>query len=178
MRLQAVWTSIVQVFNTLTFSSLGGSEIPQVPLISEEDPGFVYHPGDPITQDASGTVFQGDVALVQDYYSSEVYHPSDYEVVPLRTGGDEHSYVVADTPVVGTPKNPQEGVGGGLNCHYPTMQGWEPCYSPSNRKCWLKKGTQTLDINTDYENPKAVPVGRVRKVLCSGPSKTWVSMLM
>jgi len=206
MRLEAVWTSIVQVLNIFTLSSSGTGNVPQVPLKLPDDdvpvttePGitidsdFVYHPSEPIRQDVHGNFFQGDTAMIQDFYSSEVYHPSDYHVVPMRTGGEERSYMIGDTPVVGTPKNPQEGVGGGLNCHYPTMrmlpsvwgflkgsvtnievtEGWEPCFSPGNRRCWLKKGSQTIDINTNYEDPKAVPIGRVRKVrLAQGRNKT------
>lgn len=79
----------------------------------------------------------------------------------------EVSYVEDNgDPVVVTPKNPQEGEAGGLNCSYPGYTGWEPCYGPKNRGCWLRKtdGSETIDIKTDYENPTQVPNGTVRNV--------------
>ncbi|KAK3900945.1 putative laccase precursor [Staphylotrichum tortipilum] len=173
MKLASVWTSIVQVFNVLTFSSTEdtpGEHASQIPLAATKPaPGRhgITHPGPgpkiAVTQDAAGRFFHGSTPLVQESFSGMVYHPDEFRAVPLRTGGRERSYVFNDHPVVGTPKNPQEGVGGGLNCHYADMQGWEPCYSPQNRTCWLKKGDQYIDVNTDYEDPAAVPVGRVRR---------------
>ncbi len=171
MKLASVWTSIVQVFNVLTFSSTEEDRADhvaaQIPLAKPGHHG-IAHPGPgpkiAVTQDASGRFFHGSTPLVQESFSGMVYHPDEFRAVPLRTGGHERSYVFNDHPVVGTPKNPQEGVGGGLNCHYADMQGWEPCYSPQNRTCWLKKGDQYIDIETDYEDPAAVPVGRVRRV--------------
>jgi hypothetical protein len=168
MKLASVWTSIVQVFNVLTFSSPEEiTDVPtQIPFVLHDDDTHEYHPGPkiPVIQTDSGEFFHGNTPLIQEYSSGMVYHPDEYKDVPLRTGGQEFSYVFKDTPVVGTPKNPQEGVGGGLHCQYPTMKGWEPCYSPKNRTCWLKKGNQYIDINTDYEDASAVPVGRVRRV--------------
>ncbi|KAL2022363.1 hypothetical protein VTK56DRAFT_5430 [Thermocarpiscus australiensis] len=166
MRLASVWTSIVQVFNVLTFSSTGdGDDVAQVPISLHpgETTADIPGPSIPITQDDAGQFYHGSTPVIQEDFSAMVYHPDDFREVPLRTGGQEFSYMVGDTPVVGTPKSPQEGVGGGLSCHYPAMRGWEPCYSPKNRTCWLKKGNQYIDINTNYEDPRAVPVGRVRK---------------
>jgi hypothetical protein len=95
-----------------------------------------------------------------------VYDPNDYLDFPLRTNGQEGSGVYKDDPFVGVPKNPQEGVGGGLRCRYRDMPEWESCYGPQNRTCWLRnKNTgQTIDIGTDYENPKMVPLGENRTV--------------
>lgn len=159
MKLASVWTSIVQVFNVLTFSSIEDADVGQVP-ITLHDVGST--PRIPITQDESGQFYHGNTPMVQEFSSGMVYHADDFEAVPLRTGGKEFSYMFNDHPIVGTPKNPQDGVGGGLNCHY-EMEGWEPCYSPRNRSCWLQKGDKFIDINTDYEDPAEVPVGRVRR---------------
>ncbi|KAK0636757.1 multicopper oxidase-domain-containing protein [Bombardia bombarda] len=135
MKFEAVWTSIVQVFNVLTFSSPGEGEVSQIPLTDSI----------PASKDVPFEV-----------------HYSNDDVVPLRTGGVEYSYMSTDGPIVGTPKNPQDGAGGGLNCHYPAMPEFEPCFSPENRGCWLKSDTRTIDINTDYEDPDLVPKGKVR----------------
>lgn len=159
MKLASVWTSIVQVFNVLTFSSIEDADVGQVP-ITLHDVGSTT--SIPITQDESGQFHHGNTPMVQEFSSGMVYHADEFEVVPLRTGGKEFSYMFNDHPVVGTPKNPQDGVGGGLNCHY-EMDGWEPCYSPQNRSCWLQKGNEYIDIDTDYEDPAAVPIGRVRR---------------
>lgn len=164
MKLASVWTSIVQVFNVLTFSSPEGSDVAQHPITLNDGGSGPHNPPPkiPITQDESGQFFRGKTPMVQEYSSGMVYHPEDHEFVPLRTGGKEFSFMYKDHPVVGTPKNPQEGPGGGLNCHYPDMTGWESCHSPTNRSCWLKKGGEYIDINTDYENPAAVPKGKTR----------------
>ena len=76
------------------------------------------------------------------------------------------SYVMADgTLVVGTPKNPQEGKAGGLDCKYPDMTDWDLCFELENRTCWLKKKDNStyIDIMTDYENPWEVPNGTTRR---------------
>ncbi|KAK4125803.1 multicopper oxidase [Parathielavia appendiculata] len=96
-----------------------------------------------------------------------VYHPDEYKDVPLRTGGNEleFSALFKDRPVVGTPKSPQEGGRGGLVCDYTkTMpKGWRSCYGPKNRTCWLRRGDEYIDINTDYEDPAEVPQGKLRR---------------
>lgn len=146
-----MWTSVVQVFSFLSFSSPEdgndlSSQRPQFPIPLENVhhyPPASHHPIPPSSNNAAE------------------------DVVPLYTGGKEHSYMVNDHPVVGTPKSPQEGgPGGGLNCHYPEMQDWEPCYSPENRTCWLKHkhNEKRIDIMTDYENEWEIPKGKVRKV--------------
>lgn len=184
MKLASVWTSIVQVINILTFSSSDDAQSP-LTLNTENDHPSVHNnqrpagqhgqhgqhgpdpgPRIPVIQDASGTFRHGSKVLVQEYSSGMVYHPDDFKAVPLRTGGKESSFVYKDHPVIGTPKSPQEGVGGGLHCQYPTMKGWKPCYSPSDRSCWLRNDAQVIDIETDYEDPDAVPVGVVRRVRC------------
>ena len=89
----------------------------------------------------------------------------------LFDSGVEKSWILDDgTPVVGTPD--EESPNGGLNCAYPSMKEWEPCYSVDNRGCWLKKtGTEEyIDINTDYENPWNTPNGTVRKVMATNCS--------
>jgi len=160
MKLASVWTSIVQVFNILSFAPTKDGDVAQIPIT-------LHNTGDgakiPVTQDDSGRFYHGSRPLIQEYSSGMVYHPDDFKEVPLRTGGKEFSYVHKNYPVVGTPKNDQDGEKGGLLCHYPDMSGWEPCYSDQNRSCWLKKGSQRIDINTDYEDPEKVPKGIVRK---------------
>jgi hypothetical protein len=90
------------------------------------------------------------------------------EVITLSHGGNqEKSWILSDkTPIVGTPKNEQEGIAGGLNCSYPKMKDWVPCYEIKNRTCWLRKSDNSsfIDINTDYEDPLEVPNGTTRKV--------------
>ncbi|KAH7631021.1 multicopper oxidase-domain-containing protein [Sordaria sp. MPI-SDFR-AT-0083] len=161
MRLTSVWTSVVQVFSFLTFSSPEdgvqdlSSQRPQIPIALEDvvhhplSPPSSHHGHHPIPPSSNNVNIDGD------------------EVVPLYTGGKERSYMINDHPVVGTPKSPQEGgPGGGLNCHYPDMQDWEPCYGPENRTCWLKHkhdADKRIDIMTDYENEWEIPKGKVRK---------------
>ncbi|KAK4041644.1 putative laccase precursor [Parachaetomium inaequale] len=181
MKLASVWTSVVQVFNVLTFSSPSDeshSTAAQIPLALDLDPDTTtpppppsfIHSSDPgpiiaVTQDASGNFYHGSRRLVQEYHSGMVYDPNDYLEVPLRTNGKEGSFVYKDDPFVGVPKNPQEGVGGGLHCHYPNMTEWESCYGPKNRTCWLRhrQTGRTIDIDTDYEDPKEVPAGSIRR---------------
>ncbi|KAK4239002.1 putative laccase precursor [Achaetomium macrosporum] len=168
MKLASVWTSIVQVFNVLTFSTDEDSgNVPQIPITLHDTGAGAGTPAESgswaaITKDESGNFYRGDKLLVHEYGSAMVYDPDEFGAVPLRTGGKERSFIFKDHPVVGTPKNPQDGPEGGLNCRYPKMQGWESCYSPQNRSCWLKKGDRRIDVDTDYENPDAVPVGVVR----------------
>ena len=157
-----MWTSVVQVFSFLTFSSPEDSDLssqrPQVPIALED---VVHHA--PLSPPSSSHGHHHIPPAINDFAE---------DVVPLYTGGKERSYMVNDHPVVGTPKSPQEGgPGGGLNCHYPDMQDWEPCYGPENRTCWLKHRhdkDKRIDIMTDYENEWEIPKGKVRKV--SGPS--------
>ncbi|KAK3687959.1 multicopper oxidase-domain-containing protein [Podospora appendiculata] len=153
MKLESVWTGIVQIFHVLTFSTTGDGDVSQVPLNPHGDSGRIYRPTIPIIETATGKVHDGDDYLIQDDSSSQVYHSNDVKIIPHRTGGKEFSAIYGDTPVVGTPKNPQDGAEGGLVCKYEDMQGWEPCYGPENRSCWLKNGELVIDINTDYENP-------------------------
>lgn len=171
MKLASVWTAIVQVFEVLTLSSTDGdgAAAPRLPFDfggtqAGNDPGLHI----PVTKDASGQFFHGNRPLAQEYSSGMLYyHPGDHDAAPLRTGGKELSFLVdGKYPVVGTPRSPQEGLGGGLNCHYPQMVGWESCYSSQNRSCWLmrSKGGEYKDVYTNYEDPDAVPVGTVRKV--------------
>jgi hypothetical protein len=176
MKLASVWTSIVQVFNVLTFSAEEGdgssNGTPQVPIsLHHAGPAPPVDSGPwipPITKDEAGNFFRGDKPLVQEYGSAMVYDPDRHKTVPLRTGGQERSFAHMfrdlDHPIVGTPKNGQDGENGGLLCEYEAMKGWESCYGPEDRSCWLRRGDERIDINTDYENPAAVPVGQVRHV--------------
>jgi hypothetical protein len=158
MKLESVWTGLVYVFNILTFSASDDHDASQAPLekidfevIYNNAPDAATIPHDKIAPD----------------FSSE-----DYDAT--------RSYVMDDgTPVVGVPKNGQEGVGPGLECEYPTMKEWKPCYGPNNRKCWLtrKDGTKTINIDTDYEDPQEVPTGITRKVRSTGVVQEEVAML-
>ena len=50
-----------------------------------------------------------------------------------------------------------------FRCNYTAMIGWEPCSTPTDRKCWLKRisdGKQ-YDITTNYEED--APIGTLRK---------------
>lgn len=150
MRLESVWTSLVYVFNVLTFSVPDGREASQAPL-SKPDFDVVY--GDNLFDSTPHPI---------DKVGADGFNEDDDD--------DEHdairSYVMSDgTPVVGTPKNGQEG-GSGLECKYPNMTEWESCYGPKSRDCWLRKkdGSKVINITTDYENPEEVPVGITRKV--------------
>ncbi|KAK4118010.1 multicopper oxidase [Parathielavia appendiculata] len=170
MKLASVWTSIVQVFNVLTFSSpeeISGTPV-QTPLVVDDDIALHFEPGPkiPVVQTESGEFFHGDTRLVQEYSSGMVYDPNEFKDVPLRACKEEASYVFKGSPVIITPRNPQEGRPDcRLKCHYPTMKGWEPCYSAQNRSCWLRKNrtNEIIDINTDYEDAAAVPVGKIRR---------------
>ncbi|VBB84489.1 Putative laccase precursor [Podospora comata] len=170
MKAASVWTSIVQVFNFFTFPSSGGdsdvsSQKPLIPHTDPEQPQFVTAKIIPITKNEFGEYYHGDRLMVQEYSSGMVYHPDDYKDVPLRTGGVERSFMYKEHPIVGTPKNGQEGEEGGLNCHYPYMKNWQPCYGPENRTCWLEAtdgSGKRIDIDTDYENASLVPFGKTR----------------
>ena len=86
---------------------------------------------------------------------------------------DGKAYAAADgSPVVIPPQNDQSK-GDRLTCTYPRMRGWKSCHGPNRRDCWLEytgrrgKPDKTMGINTDYEDPKEVPYGTVRRVcLC------------
>ncbi|KAK4095875.1 multicopper oxidase [Parathielavia hyrcaniae] len=155
MKLASVWTSVVQVFNVLTFSSpeelsqaatqvpfVPGDEIPFLPGHANDSPSahgddilvdFEDGPTIPVVQTASGEFYHGDRLMIQD-------------------------------PIIGTPRSPQEGIGEGLICNYTKSlpPSWRSCYSPTSRGCWLTNGTNTFDLDTDYEDPSAVPVGVTR----------------
>ncbi len=57
----------------------------------------------------------------------------------------------------GTPSKDHD-----FHCQYPEMVGWEPCSTPTDRKCWLRRTVdgKQYDINTDYEND--APIGITR----------------
>lgn len=147
MRFESAWTGLVYVFNFLTLSSPTDREVSQNPL---NQAGFGQSP----SHDEVVTLPHGG-----DSYD---------EVITLSHGGNqEKSWILSDkTPIVGTPKNEQEGIAGGLNCSYPKMKDWVPCYEIKNRTCWLRKSDNSsfIDINTDYEDPLEVPNGTTRKV--------------
>ncbi len=63
-----------------------------------------------------------------------------------------------DYPIFHPPNGPED-----FRCEYPEMPGWKSCSTPTNRKCWLKKGKEEYNIRTDYENTKITPKGIVRK---------------
>lgn len=145
MKLESVWTGLVYVFNILTFSASEDHDASQAPLnkidfeviYDVNAPGANNIPHDKITPGFS----------YEDHDATK-------------------SYVMEDgTPVIGVPKNGQEGVGPGLECHYPDMKDWKSCYGPDSRDCWMerKDGKKTINIDTDYENPREVPTGITRK---------------
>ncbi|KAK3379063.1 multicopper oxidase-domain-containing protein [Lasiosphaeria ovina] len=166
MKFASVWTGIVQVFNVATFSSLEDTEVTQIPLIPQEpEPGPVFRHL-PITQDEDGNYWRGKVSLTQDWSSGQIYDARDYQVIPYHV--DENNIVYSEragppnrgeTPVIPTPKNPQDG--SRINCRYPKMFGWRTCFNET-KTCWLKNGTHTIDINTDYENIDLIPVGETK----------------
>lgn len=53
---------------------------------------------------------------------------------------------------------PQQATAG-FKCSYP---GYTSCNSNKDRSCWVKKGSKTYDIDTDYEDE--FPVGITRTV--------------
>ncbi|KAK4099249.1 multicopper oxidase [Parathielavia hyrcaniae] len=190
MKLASVWTSIVQVFNVLTFSS--PEELPQaaaqIPFVPSDETPFApghasdipfahgdeilvdFEPGPivPVVQTDSGKFFHNGRPLIQEYHSGMVYHPDDYKTVPLRMDVGELEFAARfpDKPVVGTPKSPQEGAGRGLVCDYSNsakLAGWRSCHTPTSRWCWLTNGTHYIDFRTDYEDPAKVPMGTVRQ---------------
>ncbi|KAK4184062.1 putative laccase precursor [Podospora australis] len=171
MKASSVWTSIVQVFNFLSFSPNEAEVAQQKPISYNHHHPLAKPTAGPgpkiaVTQDGAGNFFHGNTPLVQEFSSGMVYDPNDFKFVPLRHQGEERSYVLHGSPVVGTPRNGQEGVEGGLDCHYPNMVDWEPCYTPENRTCWIKQkveGGKHIDISTDYEDPAEVPEGITRQ---------------
>ena len=133
----AVWASVVHVFNTTVFWS----------------PDRDHH---------AQTVLQNR--------PQGLSHSNKASVEVIQPGGgadDGRVYVLEDgTPSIPTPKNPQDGPQR-LTCEYPQMKGWENCHGPNSRDCWLQNSqdpSNRIDINTDYENPDAIPVGTTRKV--------------
>lgn len=50
-----------------------------------------------------------------------------------------------------------------FTCNYTAMVGWEPCSTPTDRKCWLKRTSdgKQYDITTNYEED--APIGTVRQ---------------
>ena len=48
-----------------------------------------------------------------------------------------------------------------FTCDYSVMSGWEPCSTPFDRSCWLRRrdGKQ-FDINTDYETERPIGITR------------------
>lgn len=85
---------------------------------------------------------------------------------------DGKAYAAEDgSPVVIPPQNDQSK-GDRLNCTYPRMRGWKSCHGPNRRACWLEytrtgRPNKIIGIDTDYEDPKEVPYGTVRRVcLC------------
>ncbi|KAK3937427.1 putative laccase precursor [Diplogelasinospora grovesii] len=143
MKIDSVWSGIVYVFNIFTFSSPGNGDVSQRPLVSQDTP---------VSSSAGGA-------------KPYVHHAGPLDSLPVRTAGSgEVNYVLDDgTPVVGTPKNGQDGTIA-LNCPYPNMTDWLPCHAPDDRGCWLRKkdGTKRIDINTSYEDPDNVPMGITR----------------
>lgn len=141
MKLDSVWTSLVYVFNVLTFSSPASPDDVQAAL-----------------SDAPGTAY-----VVQPKHLEVIALGAGQD--------DGKAYVAANgSPLIPTPKNPQEGLDR-MTCSYPNMQGWTSCHGPNDRSCWLQNAanpSQKYDITTDYENPDTVPVGVTRYV--GGPS--------
>lgn len=86
---------------------------------------------------------------------------------------DGKAYAAEDgSPIVTPPQNDQSK-GDRLVCTYPRMRGWKNCHGPESRGCWLNytglrnRPDKIMGINTNYEDPKEVPYGTVRRVcLC------------
>ena len=116
------------------------------------------------------------------FWASITYVVSFFSTSPLEEPGFEHqaplplrphfSHGVGDSktifekpavlekgPVFTPPSASTHGEASKFVCEYPEMVGWEPCSTPEDRTCWLKrKGTQEkLDIHRDYE--KVAPKG-------------------
>lgn len=135
MRLSSFWICLVGAIDALSVSPLSNNEISQEVLSKTPN-------------------------------SADAIEPYPPGIIIGQAFDDGKAYAAADgSPVISPPQNGQEKRDR-MNCTYPHMRGWESCHFPKSRDCWLKrsKDGRRMDINTNYENPKEVPYGTVRRV--------------
>lgn len=70
-------------------------------------------------------------------------------------------------PLIFQPPSHNQNRNSGFTCNYTAMgEGWRPCSTNKNRRCWLQgPGTKQFNISTDYEH--FAPKGITRRVLLS-----------
>lgn len=75
----------------------------------------------------------------------------------------DSSKVAPDSFVGRGPRfSPPGGRDDSFVCNYTQMVGWEPCSTPSNRACWLRRISdgKEYNISTNYEDE--IPIGTTR----------------
>ncbi|RDL37140.1 uncharacterized protein BP5553_04573 [Venustampulla echinocandica] len=95
----------------------------------------------------SGNTVQDQLPLGQGHTSNVVSHVDNIGSEPL---------------MFEAPRDPRTGEG--FICEYPRMRGYRKCHE-NDKHCWIKShdGRRKFDINSDYENPKEVPLGITRR---------------
>lgn len=79
---------------------------------------------------------------------------------PLQVASEVVQHVsVPKGPTFQPPGVPDEE---NFTCDYTKMVGWEPCSTPMDRKCWLRRKSdgKQYDIYTNYEEEKPTGVTR------------------
>ncbi|KUI58907.1 Laccase-2 [Cytospora mali] len=94
---------------------------------------------------------------LEDFFQQPLLGSGDIGQVPLVIPGEP-----ADTIIHPEHASP------GFQCVYPKR--WKSCNTPTSRDCWLQDtqggefaSYSQIDINTDYENPDAIPRGTTRE---------------
>ena len=97
------------------------------------------------------------LSQVQDGTNTQSPLPASPQVLP--TVNTSH---VDDNPLVFRPPGTYNN--DSFRCDYTAMVGWEPCSTPMDRKCWLKRisDRKQYDITTNYEDD--APIGTLRKI--------------
>ncbi|KAK3723039.1 hypothetical protein LTR37_002185 [Vermiconidia calcicola] len=102
------------------------------------------------------------VTYVVSWLSPSSVDSAGVDRIPLASElGIDSAISIFKGPGFKPPSGRPAGPGSDFGCDYSNMPGWEPCFTPDDRGCWLKnRHGEEYNITTDYENNKPNGVDR------------------